>query len=144
MISQASKHAPLETGGILLGYLSDEGSRREAVVQQIIGPGPAALHGRSRFIPDGPWQREKLAEVFTKSRGLITYLGDWHSHPDGTGTPSRLDQTTARKISRRRRARAARPLMAIVYPGSVRDWEITVHCYDGTALRSISLNRFMA
>lgn len=40
---------PWETGGMLMGYVADNG---DYVVTQLIGPGPNAKHSRYRFLPD--------------------------------------------------------------------------------------------
>lgn len=141
MAGEASERAPLETGGMLLGYISDEGDPPEAVIEQVIPPGPNALHGRARFMPDGRWQRQRMLRVFTRSNGVTTYLGDWHSHPSGGPAPSALDIKTARKIARRRRSRTQHPLMTILY-GSERHWHVATHCYDGTSLRAVSVREF--
>src|SRR5665811_476091 len=43
----AQSHFPLETGGMLIGYVGDNS---EPVVNNVIGPGPKARHGRFRFV----------------------------------------------------------------------------------------------
>jgi integrative and conjugative element protein (TIGR02256 family) len=126
MEREAREKAPRETGGMLLGYRAGRSDAPELVVETVIGPGPRARHGRTRFDPDGAWQRVELARAY-RSRAATTYLGDWHSHPGGTAAPSDLDRRTARAIARRRRARAPQPLMAILFGG--RPWELAAWCW---------------
>lgn len=123
---EADDKAPDETGGMLLGYISNERDNPEAVIEAVIPPGPRAKHEPYRFEPDGPWQRGELERIYYESPSA-TYLGDWHSHPDGGGLPSRRDRRTARAVARRRRARAPNPLTVILY-GKPSAWKIECLC----------------
>lgn len=115
-LDQARRHAherhPLETGGLLLGWTDD--ATGDAVVAEIIGPGPAADHRRTSFLPDNDWQRAELARRYAASGRLHGYLGDWHTHPDGTGHPSVRDRRTLAGIAAAPLARAPRPLLVIL------------------------------
>lgn len=142
MCAEAGALAPLETGGMLLGYRVENEGVSEAVIEQILGPGPDALHGRTRFLPDGSWQRRQLTRIFLESGGTTTYLGDWHSHPCGSASPSPLDLKTARTIARSRRARTPHPLMAIVSSRNEGTWELTAHRYAAKRLDALALRRF--
>ncbi len=107
----AATAGPEETGGLLLGYTSPDGSR---VVRDVIGPGPQANHARATFEPDHAWQTAELGRRYLDSDGVLGYLGDWHSHPGAAGVPSWRDLGTMRLIARTKAARAPRPLMGIV------------------------------
>lgn len=121
MTLEAKRTDPLETGGVLLGYWADTG---EVVVASVVGPGPAAVHRRDRFLPDHAYQEREVALAYRESGRRITYLGDWHSHPSGLGTLSRRDRVTLRRIGNNPGARAPRPLMAIVT--SRVKWDLSV------------------
>lgn len=103
-----------ETGGLLLGYWGGD----EVVVTTITGPGPDARHGRTWFEPDSSWQADQLAHLYRDSGRVVTYLGDWHTHPGGAPLPSRRDRKTLRRIRSTPEARAPRPLMGIVVPAA--------------------------
>jgi len=131
---EAERRFPLESGGILLGYRYP--SRREPIrVTAQIGPGPKARHKRHRFEPDGAWQDAELAGAYEQSGRLLTYLGDWHSHPNGPGKPSKLDRQTARAIARCREARLPHPLLLILH-GRPGDWLLAPHRYRRRRLRA--------
>lgn len=125
MLDEARRAYPLETGGILVGYVA---SNNEPVVQHIIGPGPAARHKRQRFHPDHDWQCHRLDDIFEASSGRAVYLGDWHTHPDGRPHMSWLDRRTLRGIARHREAELARPLM-LIGGGGPEGWDWRVHRY---------------
>lgn len=109
---EAGRHGVQETGGMLLGYWSDD----TVVVTACIESGPRAERGALWFEPDQEWQTARLAEVYQASGRTTTYLGDWHSHPGGAPYPSWRDRRTLRAVRRSPGARAPRPLMLIVGP----------------------------
>jgi integrative and conjugative element protein (TIGR02256 family) len=111
LVQEANAAAPLETGGVLLGYWSE--SSTEPVVTQAVGPGPQAIHTRERFMPDHRFHESEVARLCNQNPAL-QYLGDWHSHPGAAGYLSSLDYSTLRKIAVSRAARAPRPLMIIL------------------------------
>jgi integrative and conjugative element protein (TIGR02256 family) len=111
--------APAETGGVLLGYWVEEGG--EPVVTHAIGPGPEAVHERTRFIPDDEYQYAEIARLYRESGRRLSYLGDWHTHPGGAAYLSRNDRATLRRIASYAAARAPRPVMLILAPGP--NWE---------------------
>lgn len=98
MTVEVDRAYPNETGGLLLGYWSEDGTG--VVIESVIGPGPKAIHRRARFLPDHLYQTRLLAEAYEKSGRRTTYLGDWHSHPNGPQRLSEVDRNTLRRIAR--------------------------------------------
>lgn len=125
----SESHRPDETGGILVGYRVGG----QSVICALIGPGPKATHEPWQFRPDPVWQERELAHVFRRSGGIHTYLGDWHSHPSGSGRPSARDKKTARHIAEHADARLPEPLMMVV--SRDRDeWKPLVYVYERSSL----------
>ncbi|WP_439472059.1 Mov34/MPN/PAD-1 family protein [Brevundimonas sp.] len=112
----AEQYAPLETGGVLLGWRKGP----DRVVTAIVGPGPRALHGRHMFLPDHVWQIAQIDEAFARSNGDLDYLGDWHTHPDGAAALSELDRKTLHKLGRK----TADSVMAIAAPAEGVGWTL--------------------
>jgi integrative and conjugative element protein (TIGR02256 family) len=137
MEQEAGRRAPDESGGILLGYPGRDDPGIVSVLFEI-GPGPNAMHKPYRFEPDGPWQEREIAAAYERSDRIATYLGDWHSHPDGSPRPSGLDRATARKIARTPEARCPHPLIVILADGK-RKWDVAAHCFGWWRLRSVDL-----
>lgn len=125
MEAEAERHAPRETGGVLLGY-SDRTNQRLMQITLQVGPGPEAVHESHRFDPDGEWQVRQVATAYAASGRVSTYLGDWHSHPHGSHRPSGLDRSTARRIALCKEARAPHPLILILH-GGPGDWRLAVY-----------------
>lgn len=133
MRTKATVFHPLETGGVLLGWRS----KQDCVVVDVCGPGPRALHGRHRFLPDHKWQVSQIQRIFLESNGDIDYLGDWHTHPDGVAEMSNLDNKTLRHISNK----VHKPIMLIAAGGPAElDWLIAA--WNGHIQRSLFYRRF--
>lgn len=132
MLYEASARHPLESGGVLFGWRSGS----DKVVVDVSGPGPKALHGRYRFLPDHDWQVEQIRLRFVRSNGAIDYLGDWHSHPDGVAATSAEDQATLRRISRR----VPEPVMLIL-AGKFDANTWTMGCWVGLRQRALIRSR---
>ena len=135
LIDDALLWHPLETGGVLLGRPTPSG---EPHIVELIGPGPDARRTPTTFDPDTDWQQDQLDAAFAATPGL-SYLGDWHSHPNGVPRPSGLDQRAARAIGDDPLALQAEPLMLIVGVGA--DGRIDPRCFwlRGRTLRPVRL-----
>ncbi len=125
MISEAKDAFPAETGGVLVGYWAR--AHEEVVITDAVGPGPQARHRENRFIPDPSFHFEEIARLYEESGRLHTYLGDWHTHPLGSCTLSRLDRLTLKQISRYAPARSRVPVMLIL--AGKQKWNLGVWCY---------------
>lgn len=136
MLAEARRFAPLETGGLLLGDL--KGLWGAPLVTDLIAAGPGAQRERHRFVPDGPWQRRRIAERYEASGRTLDYLGDWHSHPHGNG-PSRLDRKTARRIADEPMARCRQPMFLIVTRVEA-GWELRGYRFGSRRFRRIPLS----
>lgn len=111
MTEEADDKAPRETGGLLAGYWTQD--RNEVVITTLVGPGPKAKHGNFTYRPDYDYQREEMRNIFDSSKGDVTYLGDWHTHPGGRARLSILDHLVLWRIARRKEAFAPQPLMLV-------------------------------
>jgi len=124
MRREATRAAPRETGGVLIGYWADGGE--EAVVTTVIGPGPNAAHELESFRPDYDFQEAEIARLYRQSPSSNAYLGDWHTHPDAPdGRLSVKDRRTLWRIATFKEARAERPLMAVLHGGDPA-WDLTI------------------
>jgi integrative and conjugative element protein (TIGR02256 family) len=135
MLDEAQRAYPLETGGVLAGYIAESGV---PVVQHAVGPGSRARHKRERFEPDHEWQCRRLDEIFMASSGRAVYLGDWHTHPDGSPRMSWLDKRTLRNIAMHREASLSRPTM-LIGGGKTGGWIWQGHQYLGDRFMGLSV-----
>ncbi|HEX5387384.1 MAG TPA: Mov34/MPN/PAD-1 family protein [Gemmatimonadales bacterium] len=117
MLREAVQRHPHETGGVLLGYAGDGD---DVVVTAVVGPGPNAVHERSRFVPDHAHHESEVARLYEQSGRRWTYLGDWHTHPDTMAYLSATDAETLESIAGAEAARVPWPVMVILgqHPGA--------------------------
>jgi integrative and conjugative element protein (TIGR02256 family) len=135
MLAEAERMSPLETGGALIGYWVT--AHEEAVITDVTGPGPRAIHAPYAFLPDDEFQEGEIARVYHVSGRLHTYLGDWHTHPGSSSYLSWRDKRTLRKVAISPDARAPIPLMAVFGGGP--DWVLKVWKYEPTRLECFGL-----
>jgi integrative and conjugative element protein (TIGR02256 family) len=119
LVEEANRMAPAETGGVLLGYWTQQTS--EPVITHTIGAGPDAIHEPRRFVPDHEYQLTEIARLYRESDRCLDYLGDWHTHPGVAPYLSKSDRATLKRIATEKAARAPRPVMLILAPGP--KWE---------------------
>lgn len=124
IVKLAAQEAPRETGGVLMGYWTSDGS--DVVITHVVGPGAGALHTPTRFVPDQDAHLRQIAAIYFQSDRVSTYLGDWHSHPGGRGLLSASDRRTLRRIASTPTARIECPLMGIVAGDEEEEWHLTV------------------
>jgi integrative and conjugative element protein (TIGR02256 family) len=110
LAEEAEGHRPNETGGVLLGHRNG----LDIVVRDVVDAGPAAVRTPSGMRPDHEYQVRSIREAFAASDGAVTYLGEWHSHPDGSAALSNRDRRTLRNIAREHDAFCPEPAMLIL------------------------------
>ena len=110
MAEEAEEHHPNETGGVLLGHRTGF----DVVVREVVDAGPAAVRTTTGMRPDHAYQVRAIREAFEATDGAVTYLGDWHSHPDGSAAISGRDRRTLRNIARERDAYCPEPVLLIL------------------------------
>jgi len=111
---EVTDKSPMETGGILLGYINYSPDNCDIVVTDAVGPGRNSTHGEFSFTPDSKYHDGAIARRYTSSGRIVTYLGDWHSHPGGRPSLSRRDKATLVAIAEYQPSRARNPIMLIV------------------------------
>lgn len=76
-----------EAGGILLGHVRGEH------LEIVEATEPSFWDRRFRFFFERmPYFHHKLAmKRWRESNGLVRYIGEWHTHPQGRPTPSSID-----------------------------------------------------
>lgn len=85
-----SASLPNETGGVLLGY-TDQKSRSIFVVDTLSAP-PDSIADPSGFIRGIQGLKEQINLAQTRTANVVSYIGEWHSHPPGNSTkPSNYD-----------------------------------------------------
>lgn len=99
-INQISlKYEGYEYGGVLLGAIST--SRRRLTITRVIDAPSDSVSSKSHFELGTSGLSDTIIDLKKRSGNELTYLGTWHSHPNGGG-PSVTDRDSTRKISQLR------------------------------------------
>lgn len=80
---------PAETGGVLLGSFDTE--RRIIYVADALPAPPDSQEWPTLFIRGSKGLREVVDAAVEATRGMIEYVGEWHSHPRGASTRASQD-----------------------------------------------------
>ncbi len=100
---------PWEVAGWLLGYWADDG---EAVFITHVTP-PASKGTALGVRVTGEGHLPRFDEAWEASGGIVTFLGDWHTHPGSPPLPSSRDRKALRTLAGDDDFGTPRPLMAI-------------------------------
>jgi integrative and conjugative element protein (TIGR02256 family) len=95
MEKEANEQFPDETGGVLIGHISL--INKCITVSDLIPAPEDSIRTPSYFELGIRNLLTKIKEIEKKSNTLLTYLGTWHSHPNG-GVASNLDKSTKERI----------------------------------------------
>lgn len=81
---------PKETGGIILGYI-DQKINSIYIVDALPAP-TDSISDEQGFIRGIEQVKEIVNSAHKRTNGIVTYIGEWHSHPPGvSSSPSKLD-----------------------------------------------------
>jgi integrative and conjugative element protein (TIGR02256 family) len=98
----APPESDLEAGGILLGC------RRGPHVEVLDCTEPMRLDRRTRysFVRRDPGHQRAALAAWNTSGRTVNFVGEWHTHPEETPSPSRIDRNTWADVMRHREAEA--------------------------------------
>jgi integrative and conjugative element protein (TIGR02256 family) len=113
--NECAKSANQETGGILIGYYSDD--NRTAIICEATPPPNDSRKGKSWFWRGVTGLRSLLLDRWNQ-RQRTYYLGEWHYHPTQIIEPSFTDLKQMIDISKSRRYHCSEPILIIVGCGS--------------------------
>ncbi|MDO4233745.1 Mov34/MPN/PAD-1 family protein [Pseudomonas sp.] len=79
-----------EAAGVLIG----ERRGPHLVVHEISEPGPGDIRRRCFVDRRGAHHQTVVDKAFISSSGMLQYLGEWHTHPEDSPSPSSMDLDT--------------------------------------------------
>jgi len=110
MLNKGKSHYPNEFGGILIGRYDE--IRKVAYIHYIVNPkhfkaSPAFFQRETKGL------EQKLIDLHKQTPSLY-YLGEWHTHPNGSTSPSTTDINTLITLSKSEQVSIDNPLMLII------------------------------
>ncbi len=100
------------TGGLLLGQF--DSACRVAWVSQATGLPPGSTVDPLKMNLDADEVREFLRGPQQRSEGMLTLIGFWHTHLDGSVEPSETDRATMRGLAGSPERRSAPALLLVL------------------------------
>ncbi len=85
-----------EIGGLLFGHI--EQKNKVVYVMRFLPAPPDSICEPHRFVRGVKGVREKISEIGNLTGGLINYIGEWHSHPNGVKKMSGTDWQEIKNI----------------------------------------------
>jgi integrative and conjugative element protein (TIGR02256 family) len=92
--NEVAKFGTMETGGVLLGWLENE----IIVVAKATDSGPNAIHEKIYFRADSNYIDMVIDMEHANSNGKLSYVGEWHTHPQMNPKPSQIDLNSLDEI----------------------------------------------
>jgi integrative and conjugative element protein (TIGR02256 family) len=94
----AGRRGPhVETGGLLLGQI--DRASQVVWVTEADGLPPGSTAYEEGLELDPTQARELAARRRHTTRGMVAYIGTWHTHPDHPANPSEKDRAAMQKIA---------------------------------------------
>lgn len=81
LTARRAERLPSETGGVLLGEFDLD--RKLIYVAHHLPAPPDSVEERSGFVRGADGLDAAIAEVGGRTLGMLRYVGEWHSHPEG-------------------------------------------------------------
>lgn len=127
MYSKALDTYPNEVGGMLAGRYE---SKNSAIVEHIVMPKEIS-GSHNEFVRDTAGLEELWAELKNES---IEYLGEWHTHPNGSSHYSRTDLHAMNEIVKDEYVSILNPILLILSLDRTRIKGHNVYLYDSSRL----------
>ena len=112
-----------EAGGILLGRLIIDS--HDIVIDDVTVPSEHDRASRFWFFRSKRTANTIIRKAWSSSNATRIYLGEWHTHPEDTPSPSCIDLRNWRRILRKSCIEQDFLLFAIVGRVDLRLWELT-------------------
>jgi proteasome lid subunit RPN8/RPN11 len=115
-----AERLPNETGGVFIGAFDLE--RKIAYIVDTVPSPPDSTEWPVLYIRGCRGLPERLQQIDQMTVGMLQYVGEWHSHPDGSTSPSTEDRKVFKWLSEHMRMDGLPPMMAIVGEGGIVSW----------------------
>jgi len=122
IIDETFRKHPLETGGILLGHVLDNGAW---IVMEVTPPGPNSVHQNAFFEYDEKFVNYLANSIASKYEIPLSMLGLWHRHPGNYDKFSSVDNGTNLKFAKLSKVGAISGLVNVDPEFRFKMWHVT-------------------
>lgn len=113
-----------ETGGLIIGEYSTDNST--AIVEKIIYPPENHFYEPCNFELDPKYSNKIIDEEWKQGR---RWLGNWHSHPNNSANPSRIDDNVMFDYANSEKANLPEAISLIIGGNDVMGFELSLYLY---------------
>lgn len=99
MHQQLLDHKPNETGGVVIGHFDKV--NQIVYVTRLVDAPPDSVRKPTEFTRGNKGLPKQINTIRRRTGGLIDYIGEWHTHPEGGRHPSPKDLRTVGIMRRR-------------------------------------------
>ncbi len=99
MRMETEQKRPLETGGVIIGHIN--WGRRTIYVTGLLPPPTDSEFRTDEFVLGIQGLKKQISTIERITSHTLTYLGTWHSHPNGGGASGK-DRKTLAELTRER------------------------------------------
>lgn len=99
MRMETEQRRPLETGGVLIGHIN--WGRRTLYVTSLLPPPTDSEFRTDEFVLGIQGLKKQISTIEKNTSHTLSYLGTWHSHPNGGGASGK-DRKTLAQLTRER------------------------------------------
>lgn len=131
---KAASGWPNEAGGLLVGWIDDE---KVAHVSQQLAPAKEVAT-RGSYYREVAGMDDLWKALYQQG---LEYLGEWHSHPNGTAKYSVMDQEAIKRVYEDDGVVLSKPLMLIVGVDKAAFICDAMYAYDGKNKEIIKMER---
>lgn len=86
-----------EAGGLLIGHFKPP----HLHITNLTTPMPKDKASRTQYCREDPGHVKRLKSLYNLSSGKLNLIGEWHTHPERTPTPSSIDLNQWRKLQKK-------------------------------------------
>ena len=126
----AQKAYPNEVGSMLLGHYSFDGYM--ALITETLPVPKDSCCSKGNFSRGAKGVWNKLLSIFKTSHGKQHYIGEWHSHPNGSPHPSSLDDKILKKIATDIKVGCPEMVLMIIGRRYLQNRDIGMYVYSKT------------
>lgn len=140
-----TRGVPVETGGLLFGERSD--LLKVLWIDEVSGPPPDSIRSAAGFICGVVGTAELAREKLDRTRGVLRFVGMWHTHPGGLPLPSATDIHGVEQLVQSTGSPRGKSFMLIVGGGEADDYPTAAYLFsinDFELIRTGGLNRSAA
>lgn len=115
------EHPHSEVGGILLGKANQDYSK--IYITEIYEINGACNYEKISYVRDAEEAQTIIDRRWHETGGIINYVGEWHTHPNISPTPSHVDIRSMKKLYKK--ANAMLPIIFLIIIGERNQIHVT-------------------